>query len=164
MELERVIHDFQPIYNSKSRILMLGTMPSPKSREVGFYYGHPRNRFWRVVSDVCGEALPVTKEEKISFALKNKIAVWDVLAGCEIRGAEDSSIRNPIPNDMNLILEHSDVQSVFTTGTKAAQLYKRYCYPQTGIEAVCLPSTSPANCRMSYEELYEAYAVIKKYL
>lgn len=111
MELERVIHDFQPIYNSKSRILMLGTMPSPKSRE-----------------------------------------------------AEDSSIRNPIPNDMKLILEHSDVQAVFTTGTKAAQLYKRYCYPQTGIEAVCLPSTSPANCRMSYEELYEAYAVIKKYL
>ena len=164
MELERVIHDFQPIYNSKSRILMLGTMPSPKSREVGFYYGHPRNRFWRVVSDVCGEALPVTKEEKISFALKNKIAVWDVLAGCEIRGAEDSSIRNQIPNDMNLILEHSDVQAVFTTGTKAAQLYKRYCYPQTGIEAVCLPFTSPANCRMSYEELYEAYAVIKKYL
>ena len=107
MELERVIHDFQPIYNSKSRILMLGTMPSPKSREVGFYYGHPRNRFWKVVSDV---------------------------------------------------------QAVFTTGTKAAQLYKRYCYPQTGIEAVCLPSTSPANCRMSYEELYEAYAVIKKYL
>lgn len=112
MELEHVTHDFQPIYNGESRILMLGTMPSPKSREVGFYYGHPRNRFWKVVPDVCGEALPVTKEEKILFALKNKIAVWDVLAGCEIRGAEDSSIRNPIPNDMNLILEHSDIQAI----------------------------------------------------
>ena len=164
MELEHVTHDFQPIYNGESRILMLGTMPSPKSREVGFYYGHPRNRFWKVVSDVCGEALPVTKEEKILFALKNKIAVWDVLAGCEIRGAEDSSIRNPIPNDMNLILEHSDIQAIFTTGTKAAQLYKKYCYPQTGIQAISLTSTSPANCRMSYEELYDAYAVIKNYL
>ena len=106
----------------------------------------------------------MTKEEKILFALKNKIAVWDVLAGCEIRGAEDSSIRNPIPNDMNLILEHSDIQAIFTTGTKAARLYKKYCYPQTGIQAISLPSTSPANCRMSYEELYDAYAVIKKYL
>lgn len=164
MELERVTHDFKPIYNRESRILMLGTMPSPKSREVGFYYGHPRNRFWKVVSDVCGESLPETKEDKIAFALRNKIAVWDVLAGCEIKGAEDSSIRNPIPNDMNVILKNSNVQAVFTTGTKAAQLYKKYCYPGTGIEAVNLPSTSPANCRMSYEELYEAYAIIKKYL
>lgn len=164
MELERVTHDFEPIYNQDSRILMLGTMPSPKSREVGFYYGHPRNRYWKVVSDVCGENLPKTKEDKIAFALRNKIAVWDVLAGCEIKGAEDSSIRNPIPNDMNLILRHSDVRAVFTTGTKAAQLYKKYCYPSTGIAAVNLPSTSPANCRMNYEELYEAYAVIKKYL
>lgn len=164
MELECVTHDFEPIYNKESRILMLGTMPSPKSREVGFYYGHPRNRFWKVVSDVCGETLPETKEDKIAFALRNRIAVWDVLAGCEIKGAEDSSIRNPIPNDMNVILNHSDVQAVFTTGTKAAQLYKKYCYPATGMEAIYLPSTSPANCRMSYEELYEAYAKIKAYM
>lgn len=164
MELEFVAHDFEPVYNKESRILMLGTMPSPKSREVGFYYGHPRNRFWNVVSDVCREDLPQTREDKIAFALRNKIAVWDVLARCEIKGAEDSSIRNPVPNDMNLILKNSDVQAVFTTGMKAAQLYKKYCYPDTGIEAVRLPSTSPANCRMSYEELYEAYKAIKKYL
>ena len=86
MQTEHVTHDFQPIYNEDSKILMLGTMPSPKSREIGFYYGHPRNRFWKVVSDVCGEMLPETKEEKIAFALRNKIAVWDVLAGCEIKG------------------------------------------------------------------------------
>lgn len=164
MELEHVTHDFQPIYNQKSRILILGTMPSPKSREVGFYYGHPRNRFWKVVSDVCGEALPISKKDKIDFALRNKIAVWDVLAGCEIKGAEDSSIRNPVPNDMKRILENSEVQAIFTTGTKAAQLYKKYCYKETGIEAVRLPSTSPANYRMSYEELYNAYTVIRKYL
>ena len=164
METEYVLHDFEPIYDERSQILMLGTMPSPKSREVGFYYGHPRNRFWKVVSDVCREPLPETKEEKITFALRNRIAVWDVLAGCEIRGAEDSSIRNPVPNDMSRILKAADIRAIFTTGTKAYQLYKKYCYPVTGMEAIGLPSTSPANCRMSYEELYEAYSVIQKYI
>lgn len=164
MEIEQVTHNFEPIFNEQSRILMLGTMPSPKSREVGFYYGHPRNRFWKVVSDVCGEELPQTKEGKIAFAIRNKIAVWDVLAGCDIRGADDSSIRNPVPNDMDVVLKGADIRAIFTTGTKAAQLYKKYCYPKTGIEAIGLPSTSPANCRMSYEELYRAYAVIVKYL
>ena len=135
----KVTHDFAPVFNEESRILMLGTMPSPKSRETGFYYGHPRNRFWKVVSDVCGEKLPV-------------------------EGADDSSIRNPVPNDMSRILEYADIQAIFTTGTKAAQLYKRYCYPKTGMEAYALPSTSPANCRMTYEELYRAYSGICKYL
>ena len=107
MEPEYITHNFQPIYDQESRILMLGTMPSPKSREVGFYYGHPRNRFWKVISDVCGEGLPLTKEEKISFALRNRIAVWDVLAGCEIKGADDGSIRNPKANDMKRILDLS---------------------------------------------------------
>lgn len=160
----KVIHEFDPVFNEESRILMLGTMPSPKSRETGFYYGHPRNRFWKVVSDVCGEELPGTREDKIAFALRNKIAVWDVLAGCEIEGADDSSIRKPEPNDMSRILDHADIRAVFTTGTKASQLYRRYCYPKTGIEAVALPSTSPANCRVTYEELYQAYSVICRYL
>lgn len=164
MESEHVTHNFAPIFDKNSRILMLGTMPSPKSREVGFYYGHPRNRFWKVVSDVCGGELPETREAKIAFALRNKIAVWDVLAGCEIKGADDSSIRNPIPNDMDVILSKADIKAIFTTGTKASQLYKRYCYPSTAIEAIPLPSTSPANCRVSYEALYEAYAVIRNYL
>ncbi len=161
---EYVIHNFKPIYDGRSRVLMLGTMPSPKSRETGFYYGHPRNRFWKVISDVCGEELPGTRADKIAFALRNHIAVWDVLAGCEIRGADDSSIRNPIPNDMRKILRTADIQAVFATGTKAAQLYKRYCYLKTGMEAVTLPSTSPANCTVSYEELYQAYSVIRQYL
>lgn len=164
MQLEQVIHDFQPIYNKESRVLMLGTMPSPKSREVGFYYGHPRNRFWKVVSDVCGEKLPETKDEKIDFALRNKIAVWDVLAGCEIKGAEDASIRNPVANDMNLIIKNADIRAVFATGQKAAQLYKKYCQKQTGLEIITLPSTSPANCSVSYEKLYEAYEMILKYI
>ncbi len=164
MDIEKVVHEFEPVYNSDSRILMLGTMPSPKSRETGFYYGHPRNRFWKVLADVCDEELPVTRDEKIAFALEHHIAVWDVLAGCEIRGADDSSIRNPAPNDMSRILCQADIRAIFTTGTKAAQLYKKYCYPKTKIAAVQLPSTSPANCRMKYEELYQAYMVIRKYL
>lgn len=145
MELEQVVHDFAPVFDKESRVLMLGTMPSPKSRETGFYYGHPRNRFWKVMADVCGEEQPQTREDKIAFALRNHIAVWDVLAGCEIRGADDSSIRNPRANDLSRILDAADIKAIFTTGTKAAQLYKRYCYPVTGIEAVALPSTSPAN-------------------
>lgn len=163
MELEQVVHDFAPVFDKESRVLMLGTMPSPKSRETGFYYGHPRNRFWKVMADVCGEEQPQTREDKIAFALRNHIAVWDVLAGCEIRGADDSSIRNPRANDLSRILDAADIKAIFTTGTKAAQLYKRYCYPVTGIEAVALPSTSPANCRMSYEELYLAYKKIAGY-
>lgn len=164
MESRQVTHDFQPIYNEESRVLMLGTMPSPKSRETGFYYGHPRNRFWKVVSDVCGEVLPETKEEKIEFALKNKIAVWDVLAGCEIKGAEDASIRNPVANDLNIIIKNADIRAVFATGQKAAQLYRKYCQKETGMEIICLPSTSPANCSVSYEKLFEAYEVVLKYI
>lgn len=164
MESRQVTHDFQPIYNEESRVLMLGTMPSPKSRETGFYYGHPRNRFWKVVSDVCGEVLPETKEEKIEFALKNKIAVWDVLAGCEIKGAEDASIKNPVVNDMNVIIKNADIRAIFATGQKAAQLYRKYCQRETGMEIICLPSTSPANCSVSYEKLFEAYGEILKYI
>lgn len=164
MESRQVTHDFQPIYNEESRVLMLGTMPSPKSRETGFYYGHPRNRFWKVVSDVCGEVLPETKEEKVAFALRNKIAVWDVLAGCEIKGAEDASIRNPVANDLNIIIKNVDIRAVFATGQKAAQLYRKYCQKETGMEIICLPSTSPANCSISYEKLFEAYEVILKYI
>lgn len=164
MDLQLVTHNFTPIYDKNSRVLMLGTMPSPKSREVGFYYGHPRNRFWKVMAQVCGEKLPETVEDKIDFALRNHIAVWDVLAGCEIKGADDSSIRNPVPNDMRRITETADIKAVFATGQKATQLYKRYCYKDTGIEIICLPSTSPANCRVSDEELLQAYRVIRKYL
>lgn len=164
MEMERVTHTFAPIFDENSRVLMLGTMPSPKSREVGFYYGHPRNRFWKVLSDICSEKYPGSTEEKIAFALRNHIAVWDVLAGCEIRGAEDNSIRNPVPNDMGIILDHADIRAVFATGTKAATLYQKYCYPRTGIRIHRLPSTSPANCRMSYEELKQAYAGILPYI
>lgn len=164
MESTYITHNFTPVFDKNSRILMLGTMPSPKSREVGFYYGHPRNRFWKVISDICRESLPNTTEDKITLALSHHIAVWDVLAGCDICGADDSSIRNPKANDLDIILSHADIRAIFTTGTKAYQLYQKYCYPKTGIKAAMLPSTSPANCRVSYEELKTAYSAILKYL
>ena len=164
MKTEQVVHEFAPVFDEYSEILVLGTMPSPKSREEGFYYGHPRNRFWKVMSEVCGEKLPETIEEKKDFALRNHIAVWDVLAGCEIKGAEDSSIRNPVPNDMGIVMNHADIKAVFSTGMKAASLYQKYCYPYTKMPIITLSSTSPANCRISYEELYKAYSKILKYL
>lgn len=162
--IEAVTHQFEPVFDKNSKVLILGTMPSPKSREQGFYYGHPRNRFWKVIADVLEEPVPETTEEKRNLILSHQIAVWDVLASCEIHGADDSTIQNPVPNDMNRILLKAPVKAVFTTGGKAAALYKKYCLPQTKIEAQPLPSTSPANCGMSYERLLKSYQEIRKYL
>ena len=147
-------------------MLILGTIPSPKSREQGFYYGHPQNRFWKVLADVLGEEFPQTVEERKRFLKRNHIALWDVLESCEIKGASDVSIRNARPNDMNRILKAKDtnIQAIFVAGTKAAKLYKKLCLPTCGVEAIQLPSTSPANCGCSDEKLREAYSQICKYL
>lgn len=163
-KLEYVSHPFEPIFDGESRVLILGSIPSPKSRENGFYYGHPRNRFWPVLARVLGEPEPRTVEEKQAMALRRHVAVWDVLAGCEIHGADDASIRRPRANDMSRILDHTPVSGIFTTGTRAGDLYRRYCLPATGREAVVLPSTSPANCRVGLEALVSVYAQIKRYL
>ena len=146
-------------------MLILGTIPSPKSREQGFYYGHPQNRFWKVLADVLGEkVVPQTVEERKKFLKRNRIALWDVLESCEIKGASDVSIRNARPNDMNRILQAADIRAIFVAGTKAAKLYKKLCLPTCGVEAIQLPSTSPANCGCSDEKLREAYSQICKYL
>lgn len=163
-QTERVTHQFEPVFDEHSRVLILGTMPSPKSREEGFYYGHPRNRFWQVLAEVLEEPLPVTVPEKKIMLLRHGIAVWDVLSSCDIRGADDGSIRNPVSNDMSRILEHAHILAVFTTGGKAAALYKKYCQPRTGMPAIALPSTSPANCGMSRKTILESYMEIRKYL
>lgn len=160
-----VTHIFPPAFDATSRVLILGTIPSPKSREVGYYYSHPQNKFWRVMADLFQEAVPQTNEEKEAFLKQHHIALWDVLKSCRIQGADDGSIREAEPNDMDEVLLHSDVQAIFTTGTKAAQLYKKHCFPKTKREAIALPSTSPANCRFyTYEEIREAYRVILDYL
>lgn len=158
-------HMLKPIYRKDSKVLILGTMPSPKSREFGFYYSHPQNRFWPVLTEILSEKLPTTNEEKESFLYRNRIALWDVLKSCEIVGAGDSTIKNPTVNDISLILKEADIKAVFTTGKKAKELYDKYCYKDTKMQAFYLPSSSAANCRnYNFESLAEAYRVILNYL
>ena len=162
MKEELVFHTIPPVYDENSRVLLLGTMPSPKSREAGFYYGHPQNRMWKVLGRVFGEETPMGTEARRAFLLRHRIAMWDVLAACTIRGAEDSSIGGEVPNDLTPLLMQAPIREIYTTGKKAFLLYRRYLLPNTGREAVCLPSTSPANCRWeTLETLTEAYSVLK---
>ena len=160
---EQVIHTLEPIFDRRSRVLLLGTIPSPKSRETGFYYGNPHNRFWNVLAAVYREPVPQSIAEKRMFLLRHKIALWDVLSSCEIQGASDGSITAPAANNLSLILSRADIRAVFCTGTKAAQLYQKHCQSLTGIAAIGLPSTSPANCRMTVQDLAKAYKMIRQY-
>ena len=165
MNAQQVIHPLAPVFDERSRVLILGTMPSPKSRETGFYYGHPQNRFWRVMAELLDEPFPASREERLALALRRHFALWDVLASCVIRGADDGSIREPEANDLSAVLSAAPIEAIFTTGTKAAALYRKLCLPKTGVEAIALPTTSAANCRFySYEQLVKAYAAVKEYL
>lgn len=160
-----ITHTLPPIYDARSRVLILGTMPSPKSREVGFYYGNPQNRFWRVMAEITGTRLCVDNAERTSFLIAHRIALWDVLASCEIHGADDGSIRRAVPNDLGMILQTAEIQAIFTTGKKAGALYQKLCFPSLRVPAVVLPSTSPANCRnICYEEICTVYRQILDYL
>ena len=159
-EYTHVTHDFPPLYDAESRVLILGSIPSPKSREQHFYYGHPQNRFWRVMAAVLSESVPETIGEKRAMLLRHHIALWDSLAECDIYGASDTSIKNPVPNDIAALLKKTRIRSVFCTGATAHRYYEKYCYPETGMHAVKLPSTSPANCAVHLDKLIEAYRVI----
>lgn len=153
-------HPFPPVFDGECEILILGSFPSVKSRENGFFYGHPQNRFWRVTAAVFGEDIPTTTEEKRAFLLRNHISLWDVIASCEIEGSSDSKIRNAVPNNISPLLENSKIGRVFTNGGTAHALYTKYIEPQTGIAAVKLPSTSPANAVWSIEKLTKAWQII----
>ncbi len=159
-----VNHILKPIYDENSQILILGTIPSPKSREIGFYYGHPQNRFWKIISSVLNEPYPNTNEEKEKLVLKHHIALWDVLASCQIDGASDNSIKNAIPNDLNKIIKSSNIKYIFTTGKKAEELYIKLSQKDTEIISINLLSTSPANCAYSFDKLKEEYTRILDYL
>lgn len=161
--LERVEHPLEPVFDGQSSVLVLGTMPSPRSRETGFYYNHPQNRFWKVLSALFDEPAPATNDEKEQLALRHGIALWDVLARCTIAGAADSSISACEPNDLGLVLSAAPIEAIFCTGSKAAELYRRHCEPRTGIPCTRLPSTSPANAAMRLPQLVEAYRVILPY-
>lgn len=151
--MERISHTFEPVYDSRSRILILGTFPSVKSREQNFYYGHPQNRFWRLMSALFQEPVPASVPQKKELLLTHGAAVWDVIASCEITGSSDTSIRNVIPNDLERLLTEAPIRKIFANGAKAAELYLRYCFPKTGRSCVKLPSTSPANAAWSLERL-----------
>lgn len=154
-------HPFPPLYNKDSKILILGSFPSVKSREQMFFYGHPQNRFWKVVSSVFERDEPETIEEKKQLLYENSVALWDVIASCEIAGSSDSSIKNVKVNDISKILKESDIRQIFVNGKTAEKYFKKYTQAQINREAVCLPSTSPANAVWSLEKLVEAWQAIK---
>ena len=155
--MEKVSHTLDPIFFSDSEILILGTMPSPKSREKGFYYAHPQNRFWRALAGALGTVVPRDTHECVLLLKEHKIALWDVLESCEIEGASDASIKNPVPNDIASIIRYTYIHKIYTTGTTAFKLYNKLIKPTLKKEAILLPSPSPANARMSLEELVAEY-------
>ncbi len=153
MRQEFQVHTIDPFYDSESRVLILGSFPSIKSREVGFFYGHPQNRYWKVIAAVFEETPPETIEQKKEFLKRNHIAMWDTIQSCTITGSSDSSIRDVVPNDLGEILKTAPVRQIYCNGAASHRLYMKYIYPVTGREAVKLPSTSPANAAWSQERL-----------
>jgi G:T/U mismatch-specific DNA glycosylase len=151
---------FEPVYNSVSRILILGSLPSVKSRQDGFYYGHPQNRFWKLLAFLFSSPIPKTIDEKKSFLLKNKIALWDVIHSCEITGSSDASIKNAEPNDLEKIFSSAKIESVFTNGKTADRFYKKYCASKYEVKQICLPSTSPANAAWTFDRLANEWKII----
>ena len=157
MERKKQIHPIPPLFDANSRVLILGSFPSVKSREVRFFYGHPQNRFWRVLSDIFGEAVSENIEEKKSLALRHGVALWDVIAQCEIAGSSDASITDVVPNDLSAILNAADIRAIFCNGNTSYTYYDKYCRAQTLRDAVLLPSTSPANARWTREKLAQTW-------
>jgi hypoxanthine-DNA glycosylase len=158
-----IVHPIPPLYDESSKVLILGSFPSVKSREAMFFYGHPQNRFWKVVAGVFDEPVPANIPEKKAFILRNHLALWDTIHSCDIEGSSDASIKNVVPNDLHIILDNSMVSKIFVNGRASEKYYKKYIEPKLGIEAICLPSTSPANAAWTLEGLAEAWKVIKQY-
>ena len=156
-EFKNITHTFEPVFDENSKILILGTFPSVKSRENHFYYGQPQNRFWRVVSGVLGVPCPKTVEEKKALLLRHGIAVWDVIHSCSIEGSSDSSITDVVPNDFTELFARTHLLAVAANGTKAYELYQKYVYPVTKRRIIKMPSTSPANAAWNLARLTAAY-------
>ncbi|MFA9375306.1 MAG: DNA-deoxyinosine glycosylase [Lachnotalea sp.] len=159
-EYKRLEHTLSPIFNKASKILILGSFPSVKSRENGFYYGHPQNRFWKVLAGIYRCELPVTIQNKKDMLLNYHIAIWDVIESCEIIGSSDVSIKNVVPTDLNRILKQSDISKIYTNGKVAGKLYCKHSKEMTGRDNIELPSTSPANATFSLEKLIKQWSII----
>ena len=160
-EYQHISHTFDPVYNEESQILILGSFPSVKSRENNFYYGHPQNRFWKVLAAVFDVEVPQTIDEKKEFLLGHHIAIWDVIESCSILGSSDISIKDVVVNDFSKILKTTKIETIYVNGAKAYELYHKYAEKQTGIKAVKLPSTSPANAAWNVERLVGTWFQIK---
>lgn len=158
---QHVSHTFAPVFDQQSRVLILGTFPSVKSRENQFYYGHPQNRFWKVLAGLFEEEVPDQVAEKKAFLLRNHIAIWDVIASCDIIGSSDSSIRNVVPCDLEQVLLKAPIRQIFANGGKAYDLYKKHSHPQIKREIIKLPSTSPANAAFQMDRLLESWRVVR---
>nr|MBR4281642.1 DNA-deoxyinosine glycosylase [Clostridia bacterium] len=155
--MQHIDHPFVPVVDKDCRILILGSFPSVKSREDGFFYGHPQNRFWRMLSVVFGEDFPADIPAKKALLLRHRIALWDVIAACEIEGSSDASVRNAVPVDIARVLDIAPIERVLCNGILAHKLYQRHLEPLTGISATAMPSTSPANAAFSLEKLIAAW-------
>ena len=159
--MHSVQHTFEPIYDKNSSVLILGSFPSVKSREYGFYYGNKQNRFWKLLSFLTNyKYVPSSKEDKILMLINNGIALWDVVYKCDIEGSSDSSIKNVIPCDLNIIINNSSIKNIYANGTTAYSLYMKYCLKNTNRKITKLPSTSPANAKYSFEDLIDSWKII----
>ena len=156
-----IVHPIPPFYNSNSRILILGSFPSVKSREMMFFYGHPQNRFWKVAAAIFEEDFPETVEERKHFLERNRIAAWDVIKSCDIVGSSDASIKNVTPNDLSEILNVAPIENIYVNGKTAERLFIKYTEKKIGRKAIALPSTSPANAAWNLERLIDAWSVIR---
>lgn len=162
--MEHIVHPIPPLYDEQSRILILGSFPSVKSREAQFFYGHPQNRFWKVLAAELDCPVPQTVPEKQAMLHANHIALWDVIASCDIEGSSDSSIKNAVPNDLAPILSVADIRKIYCNGATSHRLYQKYIAPQTGKDAVKLPSTSPANAAWQVDRLVAEWNAILQFL
>lgn len=158
--MERIVHTFAPVYDKNSKLLILGSFPSVKSREISFYYAHPRNRFWTLLSALLKQPIPVSIEEKKNLLLSYHIALWDVIQSCEIKGSSDSSIKNVVPNNILSLIEQSSVTHIYANGSKAYSLYEKYCKPNIFLPITRLPSTSPANAAFPLERLIKEWSIL----
>ena len=158
---QRLQHPFDPLVNGSSRVLILGSFPSVKSREQNFFYGHPQNRFWKVIAALFNEKVPMTIPEKKELILGHGLALWDSIASCVITGSSDASIRDVRPNDLRIILDNSAIERIYCNGRKSHEMYEKYIRNAIGREAACLPSTSPANAQFSLDKLIAAWSVVR---
>ncbi len=157
----KIVHPFPPLFDARSRILILGSFPSVKSRERNFFYAHPQNRFWPLMAALFGEAVPSSVPEKEALILSHHLALWDVIRSCTVAGSSDAGIRDAEPNDLRIILDRCPIERIACNGQKSFQLYRRFLEPVLGMEALCLPSTSPANARWTLESLTAAWSVLR---